>query len=293
MNYFNLILRVFVFIFFLNLFSYSFCQSSNVEIKFSPRIGISEEKTSWAISGDLHGNKPNIMSELVWNNNNIVTGIENFIFWNNFVLKTDLSTSYTYSGYGTDSDYASDNREDLIYSGKFSSKNSSSLAIKVATEYAVTRNRLYFNLGYSLISYKDKLSHGKIGSSSYRWGLKGPLLGFRYHFFNDSKWNVSIANELLFVKYHAKADWILRDDLKHPLSYSHNLSANWAMDISTVWIYNLNDKVSIGLNGKYFIYDGKRGIDTTFLKSGVELVTQLNYVRLRNWNSCFFLTLKF
>jgi len=93
-----------------------------IEFRLSPSIGISNNKTSWSISGDLNGNNPDYLSELVWRNVNFSYGLQASITLENLSLNMSISSSRTFKGIVSDIDYTANGRTGINYHEQFSCK---------------------------------------------------------------------------------------------------------------------------------------------------------------------------
>lgn len=253
-----------------------------IGIQISPKLGFSRSQTSWAISGNLDGMSPNVMSELLWSNSSISSGFESEFSWKRFVFKTDVSRSYSADGLVSDSDYTLDNRQGLSYNESFNSKGSKFSSFKIESEYELFDNRFYLTVGYHYMRSENKLIHQDLKYSMYKWNLEGPTLGAKYMFnFSDNLSNYS-GVDVLFSKYYAIANWILREDLQHPISFTHNLNRGYGLNFSNYLKINIYDKFFIGWKSNFIIYSRADGLDTAYLKSGSSFTTKLYYLRLNS-----------
>lgn len=268
-------------LFFLCFFNNSFAQKK-IGIQISPKLGFSHNRTSWAISGNLDGKSPNIMSELLWRNNSISSGFESEFSVKSLVLKTDISKSYSVEGLVSDIDYELDNRQGVSYNENFNSKGSKFSSFKIESEYELFDNRIYLNVAYHYMSSENKLIHKDLKYSMYKWNLRGPSLGVKYKFnFSNNFINYSGA-DVLFSKYYAIANWIVREDLQHPISFTHNLDGGYGLNFSNYLKINIDDKFFIAWKSNFIIYSKANGLDTAYLKSGSSLTTKLYYLRLNS-----------
>lgn len=260
--------------------NHSIGQSRKIGIQVSPKVGFSKNQTSWGISGNLEGAMPNIMSELLWSNISGASGLESELHWGNLGLKIDFSKSYAIDGTVKDVDYLYDNRQGIIYNENFSSKNSKSSSFQIASEYGMFRNKLFVNFGYNSTVFENRLLHEYLNYSNYKWNLVGLQFGVKYKFDLSDSWVNYSGVDFLMNKYDAVASWVLREDLQHPKSFSHKLKQGFGVNLSNYMKVILNQRFSLGFRSKFFIYSGKDGVDTAYLKLGTSLNTKLYYVRL-------------
>ncbi len=77
------------------------------------------------------------------------------------------------------------------------------------------------------------------------------------------------------VDYRAEADWNLIDIFQHPLSFSHD-SKGYGYEIRLFFSRKVFNNISVFAGGSLNTTSIQRGIDTTFLANGNEIITQFN-----------------
>ena len=83
------------------------------------------------------------------------------------------------------------------------------------------------------------------------------------------------------AEYEAKANWNLRGDLAHPVSFEHEADGDgWVLTGGYSW--HFTSRWALDLQGKYQEWSTDPGIDRVFGANGSTLTTVLNEV---NWNS--------
>jgi hypothetical protein len=117
--------------------------------------------------------------------------------------------------------------------------------------------------------------------STYTAYWHGPWVGTDVDYLIRPKMKVSIGVEYHWVDYFAQADWNLRTDFEHPVSFEHEASGS-----GVVWrlegAYQLDEKWSLLLNGNIQNWHTDSGTDRTYFQDGYVGRSRLNQV---NWDS--------
>ncbi|MBI3553356.1 MAG: hypothetical protein HY077_12750 [Elusimicrobia bacterium] len=118
-------------------------------------------------------------------------------------------------------------------------------------------------------------------NSSYNASWTGPWSGVDAEFAEDD-FLLRLTYEYHWkAKYSGKADWNLRQDLAHPVSFKH--AATGAGTVAELRLdYVAASNWSVGIAGTYQSWSAEAGTDTTFLAGGAQGAAKLNKVR---WNS--------
>jgi len=280
-------------------------------------IGYRSDQFDWNISGDVEGGNPNILSELSWDDIDIYQlqvaiwlklGELPFLKRNSLVL-ANISFGKIMSGNVRDSDYATDDRnnewsrsindanEGLTFdlSGAFGPifklNNVIGVSITPLVGYGFNMQALTMTNGNQDISEPD-LSPAKtsdppdIGSfpdldSSYTAYWYGPWLGVNIDYQGSDQFSMTVGVEYHWVEYFAQADWNLRSDFAHPVSFEHESTGT-----GLVWNiqsqYMFNDQWSWLFSGKIQNWETESGSDRTFFAVGTVGLSRLNEV---NWSS--------
>ena len=216
--------------------------------------GYRTDKFDWNIANDLTGSStPNILSELTCDDLDIFQfGIESSLRISNSHLPfLGLITGYInygsiIAGGNQDSDYAGDNR-----TFEFSRSNNDSsdgdvwdVSLALGPEFVFYGQRLSLNPGRSL-------------------ALSGRI-----------EWHLG--------EYQAEADWNLRDEWKHPVSFSHFADDASGLVVRLGADLSMTDTVFFTTGGTYMKWQAEDGIDTIYLADNSINTTRLNEV---NWES--------
>jgi hypothetical protein len=276
-------------------------------------------RLDWSLAGDSNGGNPDVLSELEWKDldifqvkatGKVLLGMDSIPLLS-LCLKGSAAYGWITDGSNRDSDYAGDHRT-LEYSRSENSGDDGEvldLTVALGPQFHFLRNRLAVALlaGWSYHEQNLKITDGEqtvsdqtladlldpdpprpqpIGpiyglDSSYDARWWGPWAGA------DLEWRVAPrlsargSFEYHFAQYEAEADWNLRSDLAHPVSFRHDdhgrgivLSAEAEYRIAANW--------SLNLNYTFQDWETDDGTHRTYEASGASGSTRLNEV---HWES--------
>ena len=270
--------------------------STEIEVRLDLTNSYRVDNLNWNIAGDLYGNNPNILSELTWTDLKIYqlkAGAEVFI--NNLSLQGSLAFGWILKGDNQDSDYNWDNR-----TGEYSRSNNNTDGDNVVDASV--------GLGYRFILWSGRIGITPLAGLSYhkqnlritdgyqtipptgpfpdvdstyqaRW--MGPWLGVDLSLTLGERLSLSTSFAYHRADYYAQADWNLKANFAHPISYTHEANAVGFV-LSAELEYFLTGSWSLKAGLDYQRWYTGAGIDRTFMASGLTGVTRLNQV---NWNS--------
>lgn len=275
----------------------------------SVNLGYRADSLDWSIAGDSTGNNPNILSELSWKNLGIFqVGIESDISISQRVyVRSNLSGGYIFAGEVQDSDYAGDNRT-LEFSrsvndadGGYVWDASVGIGYELWTVDTVVGRHLRIipTLGYSFSQQNLTLTNGNqvipaTGSfsdldSTYTANWYGPWIGA------DLWFELSDSNYMIFrmehhrADYFAEADWNLRTEFQHPVSFEQETDDATGYVLSFSWHHTPKNEWQYSVRLDYQHWTADKGVDRTFFNSvgvstcgSIQCDTQLNGV---NWQS--------
>lgn len=269
------------------LYSQKFPNSLNRNLWISAGIENQKEDFRWSIAGNSNGEEPNIFSELIYNpircfGINVASGYK---IYKNIELQIRYKTLDTYSGYATDIDYDGDNRTNYIPPDKgdtlFNSDNGNLQNICIDAKYTFLSSRkmnLSAGIGYlwsrEQFYLLDKAQIPDL-NSSYLAHWKG--LQFSLITFLKITNRIEVNPNVMFIPmgYTAEADWNLKTDFKHPVSFAHKArGCGWNLDIGG--IYHLSRNLSTSLGWLYSYWKTGYGVDKLFLENGEIPVTRMN-----------------
>jgi hypothetical protein len=275
--------------------------------QWSLDIGYRIDDIDWSIAGPappaLGGNYVNVLSELTWSDLEIFQlefGLEK-TFPNKLLLKGSLAYGQIFDGENQDSDYAGNNR-----TLEFSRSNNSSDdgdtwdgSIGLGYYFPLLSDtfRITPLIGFSVHVQNLTITEGfqtipPFGpfpglNSSYETLWYGPWGGLEMKVRKYKNNGMLLTHEIIlgieyhWVEYDAEANWNLRTDLAHPVSFEHEADGSGVV-FSAGYSYFFNLQWSMDFSGKYQKWETDPGTDRVFFADGTEAETPLNEV---NWES--------
>lgn len=274
------------------VFFFAWNSEAQTRSEFTLSTGYRVDELQWSIAGDINGCCPNILSELTWSDISSYNVKAAYNFYEGQFLygRASLDYGFIFSGNNQDSDYLEDN-----HNAEFSRSNNNSdsgyvLDGTAGIGYRIRSVRggveLIPMIGYSYHKQNLTITDGfqtipETGAfsgldSSYRARWQGPWIGTDIHY-ATKQWALLTKLEYHLADYYAYANWNLRDDFEHPVSYEH-----WADGSGFVFAldgdYKLNDRWSfVGtLDAQY--WKATSGLDRTYFSDGTSSDTRLNQV---------------
>jgi hypothetical protein len=257
----------------------------------------------------LAGTYVNVLSELSWTDVEILQlefGLQRK-FSNNLRLKGLLGYGMIIDGQVQDSDYAGDNR-----TLEFSRSNNGAddgdvwdFSVALGYDFSFLSDILTLTPlgGFSYHAQNLKMVDGVQTVSNFGWpvplgpfdGLDssydtdwyGPWIGGEFSFAIPGKapgepihrfW---LGLEYHLAEYEAKANWNLRPDFAHPVSFEHEADGDgWVLTGGYSWFFT--PRWALDIKGKYQKWETDPGIDRVFFFDGTSATARLNEVE---WDS--------
>lgn len=267
---------------------------SNASFDMGFITGVRTDELNWSIAGN--GTTPvNVLSELEFNNLDIYQrGICMKFSTFGFFFKPKILKGSIHQGESTDSDYAGNNRTELT-SRSIMDVNSDDTT-DVALTFGYNLNFPNEHLSISpLIGYSNKDQNFVMTNGSLVYPEKRPIIDLNSKY--SATWeslftgltgsyslpigiNIDASFKYHDLEYEAAANWNLRHDFAHPVSFRHfgdGYGAELGCGIGyqiTNWQFNLSYRYS-----EFKINDGR---DELYLSSGYTAKSQLNEVE---WQS--------
>ncbi|MBU0674798.1 MAG: TonB-dependent receptor [Proteobacteria bacterium] len=289
-------------------------ENRNLRTELTMAAGFSSGEFDWNIAGDLNGENPKILSELSWTDLSILqVGAQG-----RMILKKDhwklggvargrLVYGAIVAGQNQDSDYDGDNR-----TREFSRSNNLSdsggvwdvtlgvgpvfflkgetFTISPLAGFSYHSQDLRMNDGYQTISEGGYAPAGYVQQpvgpfhgldSSYLAEWEGGWLGCDLEYISSDSLKVYGGVEVHLVHYHAEADWNLRPDLNHPVSFIQE--SDEAIGFREIVGVSLGEgRLRVKLEFNYERWHAQNGKDTVYFTDGSRAVTRLNEA---NWES--------
>lgn len=280
--------------------------------QLTAEAGYRVDQLDWNIGGVNTGRTDqfvNVLSELTWRDVKIsqVALQMDSQDKHGFRLRWRMSFGTVFDGNNQDSDFDYDNRQ-----GEFSRSNNdadgdvSDLSIGLGRQYEINMfGRIYQlmpALGYSLSRQNFEMRNGfqtlfvPTPGGAPDLSEVGPIPGLDSTY--DTKWktfwlglDVGVQQTkklrwLAGVKFHAgdltaRANWNLRTDFAHPLSFEH-WADGYGFAATFGSQYKLAENLSMTVMLDYQSWSTERGVDRVYFSSGSNVDTPLNEV---NWKT--------
>ncbi|OZG74179.1 hypothetical protein BTA51_03945 [Hahella sp. CCB-MM4] len=266
-------------------------------------LGYGSGQLDWNIA-DSDGH-PNVLSELIFNADDVVIlELGGRLFIDSGPLKHVFGEMRGWAGMiedGTseDRDWNSDNREDLysfsrseLYGHKLKKFSlalgyrlplNDMLTLSPMVGYAYSSQSMQVRNGFQLVS--ESPSTADLGpfddlDSSYNAEWWSFWVGGEVVFSFAEQHDILLRVELHAADYEAKANWNLRNDLAHPVSFRHDMDDQKGYLIGIRYRYPIYQSLSITAGIEYEKLEGDDGTDTIFLSDSTTIVSPLNEV---NW----------
>ena len=282
-----------------------------VETDFTFSAGYRQDSLDWNIAGDLFpGYNVNVLSELTWDDleSYQVKFQGSLIIPNIIALHGYADYGWIFDGDNQDSDFAGDDRTLEFSRSNNSADDDDVWDVSLAVGYPFRTGRRVIGtitplVGYSYHEQNLNMTDGvqtiatpgvtpPLGpfgglDSSYDTEWHGPWLGIDLNFRAAAiktvahRFETFISYEYHWVDYEAEADWNLRDDLRHPKSFTHDADGNgWILRTGLNFILHRN--VAVNFTYEYQDWSTDSGTDKIFFANGQTAETRLNEV---NWTS--------
>lgn len=275
----------------------------NMDASLAP--GYRVEDFRWNIAGSPAG--PNILSELSWESLQVaqLKGTVALTHDSGLQLRGSLTQGRIVSGDNQDSDYLGDDRT-LEFSrsnndGGGDDLRDASVALGWAfhlsgrpwgywrggTSYLVPL------VGYARHDLNLRMRDGNqtipaTGSfaglnSTYRARWGGPWVGLEFVDEEPDDLHGFLRFEYHRARYEAEADWNLRTDFQHPVSYTHEADARGYVFSLGFYTPAAPRKFAWRLVLDYQNWKAESGLDRTFFSDGSVGTTRLNEVNRESW----------
>jgi len=275
------------------------------EIDFTFSAGYRNDDLDWNIGGYLlPDDYVNVLSELTWDDleSYQVKFQGRLIFPNIIALRGIADYGWIFDGDNQDSDFAGDDRTLEFSRSNNSADDGDVRDLSLAIGYPIRTGRKVIGTitplaGYSHHEQNLEISDGyqtipHLGAfdgldSTYDTEWHGPWLGIDLNFRAPAiksfaqRWETFISYEYHWADYEAEADWNLRDNFKHPKSFSHDADGNgWIL--RTGFNLMLDRHIALNFNYEYQDWSTDGGRDKIYFADGTTATTRLNEV---NWTS--------
>lgn len=237
------------------------------------KTGYRQDELDW--NTGMFTGTPNILSELTWDNIEIATlnAGTTLFFKDRWLTNLDFTYGRIFDGDNQDSDYLGDNRTFEFSRSNNGSDEGDVYDISAHVGYRIPLTQYdgpYVELrplvGLSYHAQNLKMVDGyqtvsnfgfpvAVGpfeglDSSYDATWFGPWLGLESLLEANNKLAFTVGLEYHYAFFDAEADWNLRSDRAHPVSFRHEAEGyGWVGRVSGD--YQLNDRTSLNLTLNY------------------------------------------
>lgn len=279
---------------------------------FDLSAGYRRDKLNWNIAGNPQGRSPNVRSELSWSDLNIfqLKLANRTVIKDRFYIRGHLDYGTVSSGSNRDSDYNGDDRtqefsrslngvngndvwDASIGIGPRFSFFNATMAVCPMLGYAISDQDLNIVDGYQAFAAPPASTPiGPIDGldSRYQTRWKGPWLGLDLLLSAPctdgpiTRIGVLFTGEYHWVDFNADANWNLRADYQHPVSFSHEADGSGFVAGAKI-LFEIKNHwgINVGMNVQEMTTDP--GQDSIYYADGTTADTRLNEVK---WHSFTF-----
>jgi len=291
-------------------------QANTVKAENMLSLSVSDRKDQldWNIAGSYWGGSPNVLSELTWRDMGF-TQVKAELTGHaasQLYYRASLATGWVQDGENQDSDYAGDNRT-LEFSRTINGVGDSSVwdisaGIGSAQRFGQEdQHTVVPMIGYSIHQQDLRMTDANqvvsntplaqtldpslvvppLGpfaglDSSYQTEWRGFWFGLDVNWDMDKYGFAFLRMEYHKIDFTAEANWNLRSDFAHPVSFEH--IANGAGQVLELgWRIPLNRlKWGLGVSVSRQTWQTDAGVDTTYFADSSIGITRVNEV---NWTS--------
>jgi hypothetical protein len=271
--------------------------------------GYRRDKLTWSIAGNLQGTDPNVRSELSWSDLDIyqLKLANRTVIKEHVTIRGHLDYGSVTTGNNRDSDYNGDDRTqefsrslngvdgNNVWDGsigigpRFSFFNAE-IEICPLVGYAVSEQDLNIVDGFQAISALPPLTPpvGPIAGldSRYQTRWQGPWIGADVSLSTPctegpfNRITVLFTCEYHWVDYDADANWNLRADYQHPVSFTHEAEGTGFV-VGTKILFSGKNRwgLNVGMTMQEMTTDP--GLDRIYYADGSTADTRLNEVEWR------------
>ena len=285
-----------------------FALSDTSDTEYGLAVGWRKDSLDWNIASDLTGTAtPNILSELTWDPLNMLQ-IEGHIdqqLSKHWLLLIDGHYALIYRGNNQDSDYFGNNRTTEFSRSNNAANGGDLYGFNLAVGFRLGMQPrlksasvgLIPHLGWGVTRLRVELTDGNqtvatagitpsLGpfpglNSSYDTKWQGAFAGIKFYYDSGYYTRLSLQLRQHYLDYDAEANWNLRSDFAHPVSFAHEAKGK-ASTLTLSLDYDLSGEWTARLSMSRERWETDPGIDTVFFANGTTTQTRLNVV---NWES--------
>jgi hypothetical protein len=228
---------------------------------------------------------------------------------NSLYFEGDVGFGRILDGKSQDSDYFGDNRTQEFSRSYADIKGDGTYDLSVGIGYQFGKKidaekgsgfLLVPRIGYALRSVNVRVNNGVqvvntlssfLGpfdglDTTYNTKWEGPWIGLRGEFDFNHKVGLFIDAEYHIMDFEADADWNLRSDFAHPVSFEHFADADGG-SISAGITFSPTNTFTLVVTASYSESNTDAGLDRTYFSDGTSLTTRLNEVEWKSASIMF------
>ena len=283
--------------------------SNNIESTVTLTTGMRKDDFQWSIAGDITGANPNVLSELTWSDvDSYEVSLSNHTLLGGKVyMRGNLNYAFIQSGRIQDSDYDADNRGDersrsisnssgdQIWDVSFAAGSpfffvQKRLMVALLLGYAYHVQNWRITDGVQMITSPGGPALGPLSglNSTYRSTWQGPWVGFDLRYRPSGKSLIGkqpmafgLSFEYHDAHYEAEANWNLRSDFQHPVSFEH-FADGQGITLAGEWLIGLTAHLDFAFKATYQNWKTDSGLDQAYNLNGTITQSRLNEVEWSN-----------
>jgi hypothetical protein len=242
----------------------------------------SQHDFSWSIAGNMQGTSPNVLSELKHAN---IRALGAYVKTSYALLKLlEIEGEYqrysVLAGRVTDRDFYGDNRTVMVYDESFDS-NKGYLEVKQMAVFVkpLSNEGYLLKIGPMYIDRSQKyyMRSPQIAQLNTTYHSRWKGLGFAAG--GEGKLSPVLKYDALayycFVTYSAVADWNMKKEFEHPVSFIQQ-AKGFVLQAELTLRYKLTRSCWLTLQGIVGRSKTRRGEDIAYFSNGTQGATQLN-----------------
>jgi hypothetical protein len=250
--------------------------------QLSTGASININNFQWSIAGNVQGQSPDILSELKFQTITSAGVFLNGLYRpiKNVTIQASYQKNGTVSGSVIDIDYDGDNRTGIVYKERFSSSKGYLETISTGATYNIVvkeKYKLKAGIDYTSTTQNYYLHRPAIEKlqTTYRSTWNGPGLSAGGDYYINKSFSAHAFLVYYFITYKAEANWNLRREFEHPVSFVQNAKGNMMAGKLDV-VFRLNSVVSLMVNGTIGRSTTQKGFDIAYLTNDTQPVTRFN-----------------
>jgi hypothetical protein len=265
-------------------------------------VSVNLVKRTDNLDWNIAGNAVNVLSELKWENLAISKlSIDATIrLPKDLRIVSQLGYGHINSGFNQDSDYDGNNRtlefsrtnnkargnviDASVGLGKEFGFGQSGVYLTPAAGMSIHQQNLTMTDGVQVVSASSTAPPlGPLAglNSSYKAQWAGPWWGLDARWSNSARWSFDAMFEYHLVEFSATANWNLRSDFAHPVSFTHRANGQ-GLVLSLRALYTLDANWTVKIDLSRQRWQTSAGTDLVYLADGSTGWARLNEV---NWDS--------